>query len=161
MSGAVVNEVVLDKANPTTTFAELPVGAVTVKAFAYAASNGTGTVMATAQVDKTIAANVTEPVDLTMASAIDRLTMTPNPVHLVLSALVPVQLVVTAYDASNNVVLTSASDLTYSTTNSLLFNVSPAGLVIGLGSLAGSSTITATDSISGKSVTIPASLTFF
>ncbi len=157
----VVNDVVLDKASPSTTFTEVPVGAVTVKATAYPASNGTGTAMATAQVAKTIAANATESVDLTMASTINRLTMTPNPVHLVLTLLVPVQLVVTAYDASNNVVLMSPSDLSYSTTNSALFNVSSTGVVTGLGSLAGSSTITATDAISGKSVTVPATLTLY
>lgn len=149
---AVVNEAILTPASPTTSFTEIPAGSVTVRAVAYPASNGTGTAMASAQVPATIVANGTASVDLTMASTIDRLTISPSPVVLQLSGVFVRQLVVTAYDASNSVVLTSASDLSYASSSGTLFTVNASGLVQAVGG-AGTGTVTATDAISGKSAT--------
>ena len=153
----VVNQATLTTTSPQTTFTEVPVGSVTVKAFASPNSAGTGTPMATAQTIQTVVNGGTAAVDLTMASTIDHLSITPNPINLALTGVVTRQVTVTAYDASNAVVLTAPGDLSYSSSGVSIFLVGSTGLVTGIA--LGNATLTATDAISGKSATAPVHVT--
>lgn len=156
--GAVtVGSAILVRPATTVSFSELPVGSITVAATAYPNSDATGNAMASASTSSTITANNTQTVDLTMASTIHHLTLTPNPINLAITGLLTRQTTVTAYDASNAVILTAAADISYSTSNSLLFNVNATGLVTGLA--IGNATVTATDAISGKSATASVQIT--
>lgn len=157
--GTTVAQTVLVKPATAATFAELPVGAVTVTASAQPNTDGSGTAMATATVGATIADGSNTNVDMTMASTIDHLTISPNPVNLALLAILTRQIVVTAYDQSNAVVLMSPSDIAYSTTNSLLFNVDSTGLATGLA--VGTATVTATERTTGKSATASVVVTLY
>lgn len=152
----VVNTALLTVASPSTTFAQVPTGTMTVKATAFPNADGTGTAMALAQTSQTIADNTTASVSLTMGSTIDHLTVTPNPVNFLLAALFPRTITVTAYDAGNNVVLTAPGDIGYASSNFAIATVSASGTVAGLA--LGQCTITATDAVSGKSGTTTAKI---
>ena len=83
------NEAILTPAAPSVSFTEVPTGMVMVKAVAYPTAGGTGTALASAQTTQTITANGTASVNLTMASTIDHLALTPNPVNLALTGSSP------------------------------------------------------------------------
>ena len=150
-NATVTHTAILSPSSATTTFTEVPLGNVTVKAVAFPTAGATGTPMASGQTVQTVSAGSPVNVSLTMASTIDRLTISPSPITLALSGVFSRQITVTAYDVSNAVVLTAPTDVSYATTNSLLFDVSATGLVRGLA--VGSATVTATDASSGKSAT--------
>lgn len=159
----VTNSATLTPSSPTASFTEVPTGTVTVSATAYPAADGTGTPLASAQTTQTVSSGGNGSVDLTMASTIDHLGITPNPFNLALLGILTRQVNVTAYDSSNNVVLTSPSDLTYSVTSSngvavaLILTNGAVTTVTGLA--LGDVTLTATDAISGKSASAPVHVT--
>ena len=157
--GTVVGQTLLDPNTPAASFAEVPLGSILVRAIAYPSATGTGTPMAQAEVIQSVTANATHTVALTMSSTIDRIVVAPSTVNLALLGLLTRQLVVTAYDASNAIVLTAPTDYTYATTNSLLFNVSSSGLVTGLA--VGAATVTAINRTSGKSASATVNVTLY
>ena len=149
--GVLVGDATIVRPATTTAFAQLPVGTVTVTATACPNADGTGTAMASATVPATIVANGTATVDLTMASTVNRLVLSPSAINLSLSGLITQQLTVIAYDAANAVILSAPSDYAYGTTNGLLFNVNATGLVQGLA--VGTATVSATHRDSGVAAT--------
>ena len=156
----VTNSALITPSTPTASFSEVPTGTVTGSATAYPAADGTGTALASAQTTQTVASNGSGSVDLTMASTIDHMVLTPNPINLALLGILTQQTTVTAYDASNNVVLVSPTDLTYSASGGItVFLIGSTGLITGLA--LGDATLTATDSISGKSASAPVHVTLF
>lgn len=136
---------------PTTgSFSALPTGALTATATAYPNLDGTGTAQAAASIPVTILANQNSAITITMNSTIDHLTLAPNPASVSVGSTL--QLSVTAYDKSNNIVLTSSSKLQWKSSNNTFVSVDANGNTTG--AAAGTSTITVTDTESGKSATL-------
>ena len=156
-NSTVTHESFLTPGAPVANFTEVPTGTVTVKAVAYPTAGGTGTALASAQTTQAITANGTASVSLTMASTIDHLTLSPNPVNLALTGIVTRQTTVTAYDTAGSVVLTAPADLTYTSSGLSIFIVNPTGMVTGLA--VGNATLTVTDAVSGKSDGAPVHVT--
>lgn len=136
----------------TISFNEVPTGSLNVVATAFASTDGSGTALASATVPTTITSGNTSNVDVTMASTVDHLSVTPNPYSL--AALASGTITVTAYDASGAVVMLDPSALSFSSSNSSLASITSAGVVTAGGSL-GSGTITITEADSGKTLSLP------
>lgn len=131
----------------TASFANLPIQTLTARATAYPQSNGSGIAQASGGVPLVIQAGQTAAITLTMASTIDHIDLAPaNPAVVVGSK---VSLTATAKDASGSVVLTSASKLTWSSSNTSKATVDANGQVSGVS--AGTASVTVTDQESGKS----------
>lgn len=139
----------------TVTFDNLTPGAVTLNTVAYPNTDGSGVAQAKGSMSATIKAGAQTAVTVDMASTIDHLAITPaSPTVAVGGAA---QLTATAFDAQNNIVLTSAQTLTWSSAQSAVATVTTAGGVTGVA--AGTSVITVTDSESGKSATTTLTVT--
>jgi outer membrane protein assembly factor BamB len=139
----------------TVSFDPLPVGNLTVIATAYPTTNGTGIAQATASIPLVIQASQNTPFSLTMASTIDHVTI--SPATITVQATQSAQLTATAYDASGNVVLTSA--LSWSSSNRSVATVSQSGSVTGVS--AGSAQISVLETESGKSTFVPTTVTLY
>ena len=148
----VVGSTLVVRPASTATLAELPTGSLSVVATAYPNADGTGTAMALATLPTTIVANNTTNVDITLASTIDHLEVTPSP--FVLGATLTDTINVVARDLNNAVVLLSPTALSFASSNSSVVSVSSAGAVTA-GSSVGSATITILESDSGKSLSLP------
>lgn len=131
----------------TLVFSPLPVGALMATATAYANTQGTGTPQATATIPLIIEAGKDTPFTLTMASTIASVSVSPNPFNLAPGAVTT--LIPTAIDATGAVVLTSPSKAAWVSANQGVARVDTAGKATGVA--AGSTTITYTDTESGKS----------
>jgi uncharacterized protein YjdB len=143
-----VASAVIPKPLTIKTFDELPTGNLTVVASAYPETDGSGVAQATGSVPATITAGTITTVNLTMATTITHVDVTP--VTSSLSAGQTTTLVATPKDANNNVVLVSPLNIVWSSSNPLVAAVVPAtGLVTAL--LMGDATITATEVESGVS----------
>ena len=150
-----VSSAIIARPATTTTFSDLPAGAMSVVASAFASTDGTGTPLATATVSTTIASNVTATVDVTMASTIDHLEVTPSPYTV--GALQSGTINVVGKDASNAVVLIDPSSLSFSSSNSTVASVTSGGVVTA-GAAVGSATISISEADSGKSLSLPLSV---
>ena len=139
----------------TWTFNEMPTGTLSVVATAYASIDGTGTPLASASVPVTVNANVTASVDVVLASLIDHLEVTPNP--LTLGALLSGSINVVGRDVNNAVVLIAPSTLSFASSNPSVVSVSSSGVATA-GSGLGSATITVAEPDSGKSFALPVSI---
>lgn len=152
---AVIDSAVISRPAATLSFSELPVGSLTVVASAFASVDGTGTPLAAASVPMTIVANQTSTVDVTLASTIDHLDVSPSP--LTLGALLSGTITVTARDANNAVVLLDPSALSFSSSNSGVVSVTSGGVATA-GASVGSATITIDEADSGKSANLSVSV---
>lgn len=130
----------------TLNFTALPTGTLSVSAVAYPETDGTGNAQANASTTASITTTQTAQISLTMASTINSLAITPATTSVAPGATVP--LTATAYDAIPNVVLTSPSTISWTSSDSGVAVVSALGVVSGV--TAGTVTITATESESGK-----------
>jgi sugar lactone lactonase YvrE len=139
----------------TAEFPSLPPGVLTVTAAAYPTTDGTGVAQAQASLLATIEPGKVTPVDITMASTIDHLDVTPSPTAVQTGNTV--QLNVAAKNAANAVVLISASKTTYQSNATNIATVSGAGLVTGVSP--GSAQITVTEQESGKSAVVTVNVT--
>ncbi len=129
------------------TFNNLPVGAVTLTATAFPQTDGTGVAQATGAVPASIVAGQTTQVTVTMASTIDHLTISPaNPTINVGASQ---QLIMTAFNLQNEVVLTAPSKVSWNSGTPAKATVTNAGNVTGVA--AGTSLTTVSESESGKS----------
>jgi sugar lactone lactonase YvrE len=139
----------------TADFDALPPGVLTITAAAYPTTDGTGVAQAQASMLVTIEAGQVTPVDITMASTIDHLDVTPSPASVQTGS--NVQLNVAAKNAANAVVLISPSKTTYESSAANIATVSNTGLVTGVAP--GSAQITVTELESGKSRTVTVNVT--
>ena len=138
----------------TVTFNALPTGTLNVTATAYPNADGTGTAQATATTSIVIQANKNTPFSLTMGSTIDHLEVSPaNPT---VSPGNTLPLTMTAKDASGNVVLTSPSKMTWNSANTNVATVDASGNLTGVNG--GTAKITVTETESGKSATVTATV---
>jgi len=134
----------------TVTFDNLTPGAVTLTAKAYPTTDGSGTAQATGSAGATIAAGAQSSVTISMASTIDHLAITPaSPTINVGDRL---QFTQTALDAQGNVVLTAPQNILWATSNSFIAQMS-SGTGLSFAEHLGTSTITVTDSETGKTGT--------
>ncbi len=132
-----------------TDFTSVPLGTVTLTANSYPNSDGSGVAQATGSATGTVLNGQTTTINVTMADTIASVAITPaNPT---VSVGATQQLTMTAYDASNDVVLTSPSTITWSSQTTADVTVSTSGLASGVAT--GSSVITVTETESGKSAT--------
>ena len=153
--GTLFTSAVIVRPASTASFAEVPTGAMNVTATAYASADGTGTPLATATVASTIVESATASVDVTMASTIDHLEVTPSPYAV--AALQSGAINVVGKDAGGNIVLIDPSALSFSSSNTALATVTSGGVVTA-GAVVGSATITIGESDSGKSLALPLSV---
>jgi DNA-binding beta-propeller fold protein YncE len=136
-------------------FNNLEPGSVTLSAVAHPNANGSGTAQASGSVPATIVSGQTTNVTVTMATTIDHLLITPaNPSVAAGSTL---QLTMTAYNAQNEVVLTSAQTVNWSSATPSKATISGSGNVTGVA--AGSSQITVTETESGKTANTTVTVT--
>ena len=135
----------------TATFSELPIGTLSVVVEAYATVDGTGTMLASATAPATISDGTTTSIDVTLASLIDHLEISPSP--LTLGALQSGAITVTAKDAGGSIVLVSPSSLSFSSSNASVISVDSTGLVTAGGSI-GSATVTVSEADSGKTANL-------
>jgi hypothetical protein len=145
---------------PTTArFADLPAGEVIARVAAYPSADGTGTAQASASASVTIEGGQTAALSLTLDSTIDRLDVTPSPLALTVGQTV--SLVVTAKNLAGEIVLTDPGKITFRATNSGVPGAFP-GRVDSTGTatgfLPGTMNIVVTETESGKSTTVPVSV---
>jgi hypothetical protein len=136
-------------------FNSLPLGDMTVTAQAHPNADGSGVAQASASSIVTIQAGQVTPVDITMASTIDHLEITPTDPSVQVSSTTP--LAASAKDANGSIVLTSISKITWSSQNTAVANVSTTGVVTGVSQ--GTSLITAAETESGKQASVTVSVT--
>ena len=136
-------------------FTNVPAGTVTLSASAYPTANGTGVAQAVGSSQGTVVAGQTTTVNVTMADTIVRVVITPASPSIVAGATQ--QLTMTAYDAANDVVLTSPTTVTWNSGTTADATISSSGLLTGVSQ--GSSLITVTETESGKSGTTTATIT--
>lgn len=136
-------------AGPQTTieFADLPLGTYTATATAFPSVDGSGVAQASASVPVTVVPDQNAPITLTMNSTIVALELAPT-TGPNLRIGVTRQLATIARDAANNVVLTTPSKITFTSSAPGVATVSATGLVTTTG--LGTATITATDAESGR-----------
>nr|WP_309692525.1 Ig-like domain-containing protein [Armatimonas sp.] len=132
----------------TVNFPDLDSGTYTATATAYPNADGTGTAQATGTVNVTIVKNQTATSSLTMGTTITKVEVAPASFAVAKGGTTT--LTAMAYDASNAIVLTgstwswSSSD----TGKAIVSGTTTSAIVTGVAS--GSTTITATESESGK-----------
>ena len=148
----VVNSGLIVRPANSITLSEVPTGSLSVTATAYPNADGSGNALASATISATVTDGSTSNVNVTMASTIDHLQVTPNP--FILGATLNATINVVALDASGNVVLLAPSDLSFSSSNASVVSVTSAGLVTA-GSSDGSATISILESDGGKSLSLP------
>lgn len=130
----------------TMTIDRLPVGNAVMRASAHPDTNGGGVAQARAEVGLTITAGVITPVHLTLASTIDRIEITPALTEIDQGQTA--QLIATARNADDEVVITHSATYEWSTNYPLVATIEPDGLLHALDT--GSTTVTATERESGK-----------
>ena len=137
------------------TFNEIPLGSLVVRATAYASADGTGTPLATADVDADVLDGTPLNVSLTLASTIDHLEVAPVSLSLGAGAALP--FAVTAKDASGNVVLLAPTALSAASSNAGIVSATGAGgTFTATAALAvGTANLTVTETDSGKTAVIP------
>lgn len=134
-----------------TTLNGITVGQYTLTAHAYPEIDGTGTAQATATSPITIQPGKTTAMTLSLESTIDHLEVAPSIVSVTEDT--PVPLTATAKDAADAVVLTSA--FTWSSSDTSVATVNSAGVMTSVVGAAGkSTTITVTETESGKSASV-------
>ena len=131
----------------TLTFANLPVDTLTARASAFPQADGSGTAQATGSVPVVIATGQTVPFNLTMASTIDHLDLSPAVASLGVGQ--QVQITETARDTPGNIVLTAPEKQQWVSSNAAVASVDANGVVTALS--LGTATVTVTDQESGKS----------
>lgn len=134
----------------TINFTSLPSGAMLLTAQAFPNANGSGVAQASASEDVVIAAGNTTVLTITMDSTIDNLTLSPTTPTTTIGGTVTI--VPTAHDVLGATVLTSPSTLTFGSSNTGVATVDGAGVVTGVS--AGATTITVTETESGKVATV-------
>lgn len=139
----------------TLTFDTLPVGALTATATAYPTTTGSGVAQATATTTAVIVVGQTTSITVTMASTIDRLTVSPTSPSV--EAGSTVALTATALNASGAIVLTASGGFTWSSLTPSVASVSASGVVTGIAS--GTAQIQVTESESGKVATVAVTVT--
>lgn len=140
--------------NASVTFASLPVGTLNATVSAAPNADGTGIVLASGQVSFAVTAGTTTPITLTLATSVHHLEATPASLTVALGG--SDTLTITAKNAAGDVVLTTPDTWTWTTSNASVASVIGVGdsaLVQGV--TQGTVTLTATETESGKSVSIP------
>ena len=140
----------------TATFGALAVGAHSLKAAAYPNADGSGVAQSQGTTSFTVTANQSTQVSLSMASTIDHLEVSPSNPSAIVGA--SASLIVTAKDASGNVVLASSSKITWDSSDHAYATVDTSGHVSAIkptGATPGAVNITVSDTESGKSATVP------
>jgi hypothetical protein len=136
--------------NATVTFDPLPTGDFMATATAYPQINGTGVAQATASIPLTIHAGATTSFTLTMASTIQKLSVTaPFPT---LEARLSEALAATALDTNGNVVLTLPATIQWSSSDNTVATVDTTGKLTAVN--AGTVQITAREIESGQQGTL-------
>lgn len=151
-SGTVVSSGLIVRPSNTVTLSEVPSGNVDVTATALPNADGTGNGLATATVPATVTDGNTTTVDLTMASTIDHIGVTPNP--FLVGAGQTGQVNVVGYDANGAIVLIDPSTISFSSSNPAVAAITSTGLVTA-GTTDGSVTISIAQSDSGKTLNLP------
>lgn len=143
----------------TQTFSNLPPQTVTVAAQTYAASNGTGTPIATTNYDVPVTANTTSSVSIGPGNVVDHIEIVTGSATLTYGNTEPVT--VHAFDPTHTTLLLNADALQWQSSATDVVTVT--GTATGATLTAvnkGTATITVTDPASGKSgtllVTVPA-----
>ena len=142
--------------NSIVTLGDLPPRALLVAAGAYASADGTGTALSSGSGTITIRPRRTTSLDLELNSTIAALAITPNPITLYVGLSAPIT--VSAVDAKGAMVLlpTSGATITYQLGSTNFAAVSGAGNAATLTGVAvGQTTLTVTDTESGKTATSP------
>lgn len=139
----------------TATFDPLPVGDLTARATAYPQADGTDTAQATASVPLPIRPGETTTFNLTMASTIDRLEVSPTGSTMAVGQ--SMSLAATAKDAAGNIVLISSTSLAWLSSNQSVATVDGNGKVTAVGS--GTAQITVTETESAKSAVVTITVT--
>ena len=137
------------------TFSGVDAGAVTLTATAYPDSSPGAVAQATGSAPSTIVAGQTASVTVTMADTIDHLAITPaNPT---VRPGYPVTLTMTAYDATNEVVLTSSHTISWVSESPSIMLATPLPgtnqCKVSSEGVPGSSTIQVTENESDKTTT--------
>jgi hypothetical protein len=143
------------RGSSTFNFTGLPTGSLTLTANAYPSFDGSGNPQASASESVTIVAATTSPITLSMASTIASLAVSPSSTSISVGSQTP--LTATALDSSGNVVLTSASTITYASSNGSVAVVNSTGIITGVA--AGSANITCLETESGKKSVVTVTVT--
>ncbi len=130
----------------TVTFPSLAPGTVMLTATAYPNADGTGIAQAVGHAPATISSGKQSQVTVMMNSTIVRLAVTPNNPTINVGATQA--LTMTAYDAQDQVVMTSPQNVTWNSATPGVASVSSSGVATGVS--AGTSQVTASESESQK-----------
>ncbi len=134
----------------TVFFRALPVGPATITIKAYPNPDGTGVVQGIGVQNVAIIAGQTISTTVDINSTIDHLDFSPNPLAIIVGQTA--QLVVTAKDSSNNVVLVPPGNFVFSLDNGTLATFDANGNFTGTN--VGYGTITVTEKDSGQTITV-------
>jgi uncharacterized protein YjdB len=136
-----------DTGESVVTFEHLPVVPLTVRAHAFPGADGSGVAQAAGSAPVTVIAGQTVNFDITMATTVDQIAVTPNDV--LLRPGVSATLTVTAKDAAGNIVLIAPEKLQWTIADPTIATLSQTGIVTG--SRAGKTQVTVTETESGES----------
>jgi hypothetical protein len=133
------------------TFNALSPGLITVTAIAYPQADGAGTALAAGSLAATILPGQVVQATLNLTSTISQLSITPP--SLEMSVGETAALTLSAVDSSDNTVLIGAGDLLWDSTDATIAKVDSTGTVTAVA--IGSTTISVSEVVSGKSITVP------
>lgn len=137
----------------STTISNMAPGAYSLSAVAYPNTNGTGTAQAQATTAVTVISGQTVPVAVNMASTVDHLEVSPTSVSTQIGS--SSQLTAVAKDVNGNLVLTSA--LQWAVTSTSIATTDQTGKIRGVS--VGTTQVTVTETESGKSASVPITVT--
>lgn len=126
-------------------FENVPPGTYQIKVAAFPNTDGSGVAQANGSVSVNVVDGQTSMIQLTMASTIQSLQLNNQSITVGAST----QLIPTAADEANNLVLIAASALRWTSSDSSLLRVDNSGTIVALS--AGDAIVTVTDTESGKS----------
>ena len=147
-----INAQVLTRPAATATFTGLPVRALTVLVTAFASTDGSGLVLASASGTLNVVSGTTATLTISLGSVVDHLTTTYNAPDIMASDG-GVTLGVAGYNLAGDLIPLTPGQLTWATSAASKVTVSAAGVIAQAG--AGAATITVTDTESGKTLDIP------
>jgi hypothetical protein len=139
----------------TAVFLGMAPGVITLQSRAFAQSDAQGVLVGTASQQALVGPGASGNVNLTLASTISRLEITPNPVSV--RSGVEVTLTVNGKDSDGNVVPLTPSALRWTTANDAVAAVDNSGKVTG--GAVGTTQVTCTDTESNRSLTVNVTVT--
>lgn len=142
------------------TFSNQPAEQITANATSYSLSGGSGSALASAAVVVNLTPNATVSTPLSFSPTIASVSISPTPIGLITGSTTT--LAASALDANGNVILTTGSDWSWSSSNTGVATIGASGVTTTLTAVsAGTSSITLQETTTGKTISVVAAVSNF